>query len=77
MPLNVVKLMAVAYPDAMFAHVNDRPGRNLPCQCASHSPEMREMLEELMYQHVCSSFDALGKDSQGEHLGLKCWETFG
>ena len=27
----VVEQLAKAYPDAMFAHVNDRPGRKLPC----------------------------------------------
>ncbi|CAK9091428.1 unnamed protein product [Durusdinium trenchii] len=70
MPLKVVEQLAKAYPDAMFAHVNDRPGRKLPCQCASHNDEMKERLEELMYQHVCSSFDALGKDSEGEYIRL-------
>ena len=32
---------------------------------------MKERLEELMYQHVCSSFDALGKDSEGEYLSRR------
>lgn len=50
----LLKRLAMAYPEAMFAHVNDRANRNLPCQCTAHS---REMLEELMYQHVCETYD--------------------
>lgn len=63
MPQGLVERMARAYPDALFAHVNDKPGRDLPCQCAKHDEGTQQLLEKIMYEHVCTNFDALEKDS--------------
>ena len=60
MSAELLRSLALASPEAMFAHVNDRANRNLPCQCTPH----REMLEELMYQHICKSYDET-EDSAG------------
>ena len=63
MPQALLERMARAYPDALFSAVNDRPGRALPCQCAKHNEETRQLLEKIMYEHVSDKFDALSKDS--------------
>lgn len=60
--------MARAYPEALFAHVNDVAGRDVPCQCAKHNQERQQLLERIMYEHVCESFDALEKDAQYTRL---------
>jgi hypothetical protein len=41
--------MARAYPEALFAHVNDVAGRDIPCQCAKHNQERQQLLERIMF----------------------------
>ncbi|CAL1173131.1 unnamed protein product [Cladocopium goreaui] len=68
MPDAILERMARAYPEALFAHVNDVAGRDVPCQCAKHNQERQQLLERIMYEHVCESFDALEKDAQYTRL---------
>lgn len=66
----IIELLAKAYPEAMFKHVDDKPGRKLPCQCIRPSDEAKQQLEELMYEYVCARFDSVNKSEKGECIQL-------
>lgn len=67
----LVEHIAKSYPNAMFASVNDVPGRALPCQCAGkHNQETQKSLERLMYEHLCGTKDQLDKSRFADALLL-------
>eukprot|EP00930_Biecheleria_cincta_P019087 TRINITY_DN14679_c0_g1_i1.p1 TRINITY_DN14679_c0_g1~~TRINITY_DN14679_c0_g1_i1.p1 ORF type:complete len:808 (+),score=141.99 TRINITY_DN14679_c0_g1_i1:62-2485(+) len=62
---SAVEHIATCYPEAMFASVNDVPGRAVPCQCArKHSKGTQTALERLMYKHVCKKKDEYASKSE-------------
>ncbi|CAE7525340.1 TCDD-inducible poly [ADP-ribose] polymerase [Symbiodinium microadriaticum] len=65
-----VKMVAEAYPAALFEPVGGKAGRKLPVKCASHSEKTGRMLEELMYQHVCDVCDQVSTVKIADVLNL-------
>lgn len=65
-----VKMVAEAYPAALFEPVGAKAGRKLPVKCASHSEKTGRMLEELMYQHVCDVCDQVSTEKIADVLNL-------
>jgi len=68
--IETVKMVAEAYPAALFQPVGGKAGRKLPVKCASHNEKTRRMLEELMYQHICDVCDQVSSEKIADVLNL-------